>query len=47
MTNTFVNYEDLISRFDAIEKERNSLINWYKQRIEVMSARLEKEKLSK
>lgn len=47
MTNAFLGYEDLVNRFDAIERERKDLIDWYKQRIEVMSARLEKEKLSK
>ncbi len=39
---TILEYEQVMEKVNAIEKEKNDLMEWYKKRIEIMSRRLNK-----
>jgi hypothetical protein len=43
MTGTFLDYGEVMDKVEMRERERKELIEWYKKRIEIMSARLSKK----
>ena len=47
MTNAIIGYDEIMNRVESLEREKKGLMDWYKQRIEIMSARIQREKLSK
>jgi len=47
MTGTILEYGEVMSRVESLERERKDLMEWYKKRIEIMSKRLSRKRISK
>jgi len=47
MTGTILEYGEVMSRVESLERERKDLMEWYKKRIEIMSKRLSGKRISK